>query len=116
MTSNNVQSKLAHLSKKKDMKKTMLSRDTVVYTTKVNIEPKLGLYTGAIGTVVDIIFRKESNPNEGHLPAVVVVDLKHYRGPVWDDDNPTHAPIVPILMSFICAIVINHDITKVMGQ
>jgi hypothetical protein len=27
---------------------------------------------------------------------VVVVDLKHYRGPVWDEDNPTHVPIVPI--------------------
>jgi hypothetical protein len=27
---------------------------------------------------------------------MVVVDLKHYRGPIWDKDNPTHVPIVPI--------------------
>jgi hypothetical protein len=45
---------------------------------------------------VDIIFRQGENPNEGHLPTVVVVDLKHYRGPIWDKDNPTHVPIVPI--------------------
>jgi hypothetical protein len=29
-------------------------------------------------------FLTGKNPNEGHLPTVVVVDLKHYRGPVWD--------------------------------
>jgi hypothetical protein len=54
------------------------------------------LFNGAIGTVVHIIFRQGENPNEGHLLTVVVVDLKHYRGPVWDKDNRTHVPIVPI--------------------
>jgi hypothetical protein len=62
----------------------------------VNIEPKWGLYNGEIGTVVDIIFLEGKNTNEGHLPTVVVVDLKHYRGPVWDEENSTHVPIVPI--------------------
>jgi hypothetical protein len=41
-------------------------------------------------------FSTGKNPNEGHLPTVVVVDLKHYRGPVCDADNPTHVPSVPI--------------------
>jgi hypothetical protein len=41
-------------------------------------------------------FSTGRNPNEGHLPTVVVVDLKHYRGPVWDEDNPTHVPILPM--------------------
>jgi hypothetical protein len=27
---------------------------------------------------------------------VAVVDLKNYRGPILDKDNPTHVPIVPI--------------------
>jgi hypothetical protein len=62
----------------------------------VNIEPKWGFFNGAIGTVVDIIFRQGENPNDGHLPTVVVVDLKHYRGPIWDKDNPTNVPIVTI--------------------
>jgi hypothetical protein len=54
------------------------------------------LFNGTIITVVDIIFGQGKNPNEGHLLTVVVVDLKHYSGPVWDEDNPTHVPIVPI--------------------
>ena len=74
----------------------MLCWDAMVEITKVNIEPKWGLFNGAIGTVVDIIFKQGENPNEGHLPTVVVVELKHYRGPIWDTDNPTHVPIVPI--------------------
>jgi hypothetical protein len=78
------------------MIKTILSRDAMVEITKVNIEPKWGLFNGAIGTVVDIIFRQGENPNDGHLPTVVVFDLKHYRRPIWDKYNPTHVPNVPI--------------------
>jgi hypothetical protein len=74
------------------MRKTMLCQDAMVEITKVNIEPKWGLFNGAIGTGVDITFRQGENPNEGHLPTVVVVNLKHYRGPIWDKDNPTHVP------------------------
>jgi hypothetical protein len=37
------------------MRKTMLYWDAMVKITKVNIEPKWGLFNGAIGTVVDII-------------------------------------------------------------
>jgi hypothetical protein len=95
-TSNNAKSKLTHLNKKINTKKTMLCWDAMVEITKVNIEPKWGLYNGAIGTVVDIIFQKGENPNIGHLPTVAVMDLKHQRGPVWDADNLAHVPIVPI--------------------
>jgi hypothetical protein len=62
----------------------------------VNIEPKWGLSNGAISTVEDIIFQEGENSNEGDQPRVVVVELKHKRGPVWDEDNPTHVQIVPI--------------------
>jgi hypothetical protein len=96
MTATNAKSKSTHLNKTFNMIKTMLCRDAMVEITKVNIEPKWGLLNEAIGTVVDIIFRHGENPNEGHLPTVVVVDLKHYRGPVWDEDNTTHIPIAPI--------------------
>jgi hypothetical protein len=95
-TATNAKSKSTHLNKTFDMRKTMLCQDTMVEITKVNIEPKWGLFNGDIGTVVDIIFGQGENPNEGHLPTVVVVDLKHYRGSIWDKDNPTHVPIVPI--------------------
>jgi hypothetical protein len=92
----NAKSKSTHLNNTFDMRKTILFRDAMVETTKVNIEPNWGLFNGAIGTVVDIIFREGEHPNEGHLLTVVIVDLKHNRGPIWDNDNPTHVPIVPI--------------------
>jgi hypothetical protein len=53
------------------MRKTMLYRDAMVEITNMNIEPKWGLFNGAIGTVVDIIFGQGENPNEGHLPTVL---------------------------------------------
>jgi hypothetical protein len=96
MPSNNAKSKSAHLNKTFDTKKTILCWDAMVEITMVNIEPTWGLYTGAIGTVMDIIFWEGGNPNEVNLPTLMVVDLTHYRGPVWDEDNPTHVPIVPI--------------------
>jgi hypothetical protein len=85
-----------HLKKVFDMKRTMLCREAMVEIVKANIEPKWGLYNGAIGTVVDIVYHQGENPNNGHLPKVVVVDFKHYRGPIWDKNNPTHVPIAPI--------------------
>jgi hypothetical protein len=78
------------------MRKTMLCRDAMIEITKVSIEPKWGFFNGAINTVVDIIFKQGENPNKGHLPTVVVFDLKHYRRPIWDQDNPKHVPVVPI--------------------
>jgi hypothetical protein len=68
----------------------------MVELSKANIEPKWGLYNGALGTVVDIIFQEGENPNDGDLSLVVVVDFKHYRGPIWDKQHPTHVPIVLI--------------------
>jgi hypothetical protein len=43
-TSTNAKSKSTHLNKKIDMRKTMLCRDAMVEITKVNIEPKWGLF------------------------------------------------------------------------
>jgi hypothetical protein len=78
------------------MNRTMLCREAMVDIVKANIEPKWGLYNGTIGTVVDIVYHQGENPNNGNLPKVVVVDFKHYRGPIWDKNNPTHVPIAPI--------------------
>jgi hypothetical protein len=66
-----------------------------------------GNHKGEHGTQMGIIqwrnmysggnhFKEGKNPNEGHLPTVVFVDMKHYRGPIWDEENPTHVPIMPI--------------------
>jgi hypothetical protein len=85
-----------HLKKVFDMKRTMLCCEAMVEIVKANIEPKWVLYNGAIGTVVDTVYHQGDNPNNGHLPKVVVVYFKHYRGPIWDKHNPTHVPIAHI--------------------
>jgi hypothetical protein len=51
----------------------------MVELSKTNIVPNWGLYNGALGTVIDIIFREGENPNNRDLQLVVVFDFKHYR-------------------------------------
>jgi len=53
-----------------------------------NFCPDWGLFNGAIGTVVEIVFDKGNCPNTGSLPAYVVVNFPNYKGPVWDSLNP----------------------------
>ena len=45
-----------HLREVLDMKKTYLCRGAVVEISSVNLKPKLGLFNGARGTVVDLLF------------------------------------------------------------
>jgi hypothetical protein len=47
-----------HLKKVFDMKRIMICREAMVEIVKANIEPKWGLYNGAIGTVVDIVYHQ----------------------------------------------------------
>ena len=53
-----------------------------------NFFPEWGLHNGACGTVKEIIFEKDKNPNEGDLPQCVVVEFPLCCGPAWDLDNP----------------------------
>ena len=56
-----------------------------------------GLYNGAVGKVVDIIYENEDGPREDKaLPSYVVVDFPHVKfekGMEWDKDHPTYVPI-----------------------
>jgi hypothetical protein len=65
---------------------------------KWNILPCAGLYSGAIGTIVDIVYSKDNHvgPNDKqhkHLPEYVVVDFPHLKLPPyirpWDKLHPT---------------------------
>ena len=60
---------------------------------KKNYCPVWGLHNGACGTVTEIVFDKNKNPNNGDLPSYVVVDFPLYCGPPWDMDNPHSVPI-----------------------
>ena len=62
----------------------------------INYEPSWGLYNGASGTVVDIVYDNKLGPHaEGinHLPRYVVVDMPGFKPPKligpWDNNNPT---------------------------
>jgi len=62
-----------------------------------NFLPEVGLYNGAIGTVIEIVYKSSpAGPNDKehrHLPDYVVVDFPHLNLPShidpWDTKNPT---------------------------
>ena len=88
--------KTAHLNSSYDLKTTYLCRGATVELYKTNLKPKYGLFNGAMGKIVDIIFEDGESPNEGFLPKMVIVDFPQYNGPPWDRTHPTHVPIYPI--------------------
>ena len=63
----------------------------------INFEPNWGLFNGARGTVVDIVYDKETGPHtsgKGRLPKYVVLDMPGFKPPPepigpWDRLNPT---------------------------
>jgi len=66
-----------------------------------NFCPQWGLYNGAMGIVEEIIFAEGKNPNSGDLPRYVVVDFKHYCGPVWDKNRPTVSSTVFMFVKYL---------------
>ena len=61
-----------------------------------NIDPIAGLYIGAIGRVVEIVYDKSVGPNTSgceQLPKYIVVDFPSFKPTngvdVWDKNNPT---------------------------
>lgn len=69
---------------------------SMVAIDNVNFIPEIGLYNGARGKVVDIIFNKPEGPNDKqhkHLPDYVVVDFPDLKLPPeyepWDKNNKT---------------------------
>ena len=82
-----------------DLPLTKLCRKAKVEISKINIEPMYGLFNGSRGTVVDIIFHKDQNPNNRQLPKCVIVEFEQYCGPIWDKDHPKQIPVFPVTRS-----------------
>lgn len=61
-----------------------------------NILPEWGLFNGAIGTVMDIVFQENESPHGNNLPAYVLVDFPQYTGPAMMKDNPTYVALTPV--------------------
>lgn len=67
---------------------TFICNGAKVALSNRNFNPPWGLHNGACGTIAEIIFEENQNPNHGHLPKYVVVEFPLYCGPPWDVDNP----------------------------
>ena len=72
---------------------TLLCRGAKVGLEVRNLMPDWGLHRNAFGTVVEIVFEKDKDPNAGDLPRFVVVDFPEHIGPKWHPDHPTWAPL-----------------------
>ena len=59
-----------------------------------NLWVQSGLVNGALGEVIQIVYRPRSNPPQ--LPAYVVVEFDNYIGLPWDQSNPKHIHILPV--------------------
>ena len=81
-----------------------LCRDSKVMLV-VNLKADWGLYNGAVGTVVDIVYKDGRRPTDdpAPLPDVVLVRFPGYRGPSYVNEDPTVVPIVPVSHSTDCA-------------
>ena len=63
----------------------------------INLWSSVGLCNGATGTVVDFIFGDNHNPPD--LPVAVIVQFDNYRGPSFNETQPSCVPICPITVT-----------------
>ena len=53
-----------------------------------------GLFNGATGTIIDLIYRNENRPENSFLD-VVMVQFDNYSGPPFIEENPKMFPYCP---------------------
>jgi PIF1-like helicase len=75
---------------------TYVCRNAKVEIKGRNLCPPLGLYNGAMGTIVDIVYHPNESPNTGHLPRYLLVRVPTYQGKPFFEHDPKVIPIVPI--------------------
>jgi hypothetical protein len=63
-----------------------------------NFEPEWGLFNGAAGNVIEIVYKKGEIPLDGSCPENVIVEIPTYRGPAWMANKPPWVSIPPIEM------------------
>ena len=73
-----------------------ICRGAKVQITGKNFEPDWGLFNGAMGKVIEIVYEKDASPLDGTFPEFIIMDIPTYRGPTWIPDKPTWVPIPPI--------------------
>ncbi len=78
----------------------------------MNILPEIGLYNGAIGTVIEIVYKSRPvGPNDKehcHLPDYVVVDFPNLKLPrdipPWNQNHKT-VSLIPYFNSYLLNLI-----------
>ena len=70
-----------HFEKDKIPPASLLCRGAKVAIIGKNFEPDWGLFNGSLGTVDEIVFAKNANPNDGDFPLYVAVDSRNIKDP-----------------------------------
>ena len=74
-----------------------IAQNSLVQLTGTNLCPKWGLFHGARGKVLDIVYHPSHSPPED-LPLYVMFDSPQYCGPTFIEGHPTVVPIAPIMV------------------
>ena len=77
----------------------------IIFYAKVMLTTNLcvpfGLFNGATGTIIDLIYKNENQP-ENSLPDVVMVQLDNYSGLPFIKEHSKIVPIVPVKRKIDC--------------
>jgi len=86
----------SHFRQKNMVLSTNLCIGAPVATSGINFVLELGMYNGARGTIIDIVYDNDvgqNNKHKYHLPRYIVVDFPGFKLPVnikpWDLNHPT---------------------------
>ena len=86
----------SHYDSERTPPATLLCCGAKVQLSGRNIKPEWGLFNGSIGTVRDIVYNDNENPNHDELPKYILVEFTQYKGPILVPDNPLLVPIPPM--------------------
>ena len=86
----------------KGLQKTVFMSKSATVMLSVNLCISFGLYNGAIGKIIDIIYLEGKNP-ENSLPDAVMVEFPNYTSPSFVKDNPKLVPILPVERKLDCS-------------
>ena len=100
--SHGIHAKSIDSAKAGGLQKTVFMSKSAKVMLSVNLCVSFGLYNGAIGKIIDIIYL-EGNIPENSLPAAVMVEFPNYTGPSFVKDNPKLVPILPVERKLDCS-------------
>ena len=86
----------AHYDIERTPPTTLLCVKAKLSLTRINIKPSIGLFHGALGTVLDIVYHDWESPSPGVMDAYILVDFPQYKGQPIISEKPTIVPICPI--------------------